>query len=103
MDKQLNEELEALQKRLDIKSKSEVIRDALGVLQWLSNEVLDKKHLISVYKPEDGSTNEVIFHFLEKVRSPSTFVAERPMATDRGTDRGLVLSKTRSPGLAPLG
>jgi hypothetical protein len=62
-------ELEALQTRLDAKSKSEVIRDALGVLTWLTDEVLEKKHVILVEKPKDGVTREVVFHFLERVRS----------------------------------
>jgi len=61
-------ELEALQKRLDAKSKSEVIRDALGVLNWLGDEVLNKKHIILVEKPEDGVTREVVFHFLERAK-----------------------------------
>jgi hypothetical protein len=61
-------DLEALQKRLDAKSKSEVIRDALGVLNWLADEVLEKKHEILVEKPEENVTREVIFHFLERVK-----------------------------------
>jgi hypothetical protein len=63
-------ELEALQKRLDAKSKSDVIRDALGVLQWLADEVLEQNHRILVEKPEDGNTTkELVFNFLERVRS----------------------------------
>jgi hypothetical protein len=62
-------ELEALQKRLDAKSKSEVIRDALGVLTWLTDEILKNNHVILVEKPEAGVTREVVFHFLERVRS----------------------------------
>jgi Arc/MetJ-type ribon-helix-helix transcriptional regulator len=63
-------ELEALQERLDATSKSEVIRDALGLLRWLAEEVVDKNHRILVEKPEEGgATREVVFHFLERSRS----------------------------------
>jgi Arc/MetJ-type ribon-helix-helix transcriptional regulator len=61
-------ELETLQERLDATSKSEVIRDALGLLRWLADEV-DKGHRILVEKPEDGATREVVFHFLERSHS----------------------------------
>lgn len=64
------EELEGLQKLLEIKSKSEVIRDALGLLRWLADEVVLKGHHILVEKPEEGGVNrEVVFHFLERSRS----------------------------------
>ena len=62
-------ELESLQNRLDANSKSEVIRNALGVLRWLTEEVLDRDHRILVEKPEDGTNREIIFHFLERQRS----------------------------------
>lgn len=62
-------ELEALRERLDATSKSEVIRDALGLLRWLAEEVVDKNHRILVEKPEEGgTTREVVFHFLEHSR-----------------------------------
>lgn len=56
-------ELEDLQGRLNATSKSEVIRDALGVLRWLADEV-NADHRILVEKPE--GTREVVFHFLER-------------------------------------
>jgi len=60
-------ELEALQERLDATSKSEVIRDALGLLRWLADEVVEKNHRILVEKPEQGGPpREIVFHFLER-------------------------------------
>jgi len=63
-------ELEELQSRLNAPSKSEVIRDALGVLRWLAEEI-DQSHRILVEKPE--GTREVVFHFL--TRPPSRAAA----------------------------
>jgi hypothetical protein len=63
-------DLEALQERLDATSKSEVIRDALGLLRWLADHVLIKNHRILLEKPEEGgATREIVFHFLERSRS----------------------------------
>lgn len=56
-------ELEQLQNRLNAPTKTEVIRDALGVLRWLAEEV-DQNHRILVEKPE--GTREVVFHFLPR-------------------------------------
>jgi metal-responsive CopG/Arc/MetJ family transcriptional regulator len=56
-------ELEELQSRLNAPSKSEVIRDALGVLRWLTEEI-DQNHRILVEKTE--GTREVVFHFLTR-------------------------------------
>ncbi|MGD0074675.1 MAG: hypothetical protein ABSD31_10085 [Candidatus Binataceae bacterium] len=56
-------ELQELQERLNAPSKSEVIRDALGVLRWLQDEV-DKNHRVLVEKPE--GIREVVFHFLTR-------------------------------------
>lgn len=61
-------DLEALQRRIDAPSKSEVIREALGVLRWLAEEVLGKNHRILVEEPEEGTTREIVFHFLERSR-----------------------------------
>ena len=63
-------ELEELQDRLNAPSKSEVIRDALGILRWVIGEV-DRDHRILVEKPE--GTREVVFHFL--TRGPTRRVA----------------------------
>jgi hypothetical protein len=63
-------ELEELQDRLNAPSKSEVIRNALGVLRWVVDEV-DKDHRILVEKPE--GTREVVFHFV--TRAPSRTAA----------------------------
>ena len=62
-------ELEAPQEPLDATSKSEVIRDALGLLRWLAQEVVEKSHSILVEKPEEGTTREVVFHFLERSKA----------------------------------
>ena len=59
-------DLVALQKRLDARSKSEVIRNALGLLQWLMNEIGAKNRLI-LQRP-DGSEREVVFHFLDRTQ-----------------------------------
>jgi metal-responsive CopG/Arc/MetJ family transcriptional regulator len=65
-------ELEGLQERLDATSKSEVIRDALGLLRWLTDEVVEKKHRILVEKPEEKDlTREVVFNFLERSKDRS--------------------------------
>jgi len=85
-------ELEALQKRLDAKSKSEVIRDALGVLTWLTDEVLEKQHVLLVEKSE-GVTREVVFHFLERARLDRAAV-ERGALSD--TERPATLEASRS-------
>jgi hypothetical protein len=83
-------ELVALQKRLDARSKSEVIRNALGVLQWLTDQVAARNRLI-VEKP-DGSDKEIVFHFLDHVRpkqleNPATEFAVATTAAER-RDRG---------------
>lgn len=59
-------ELEDLQDRLNAPSKSDVIRNALGVLRWVLEET-DKDHRILVEKPE--GMREVVFHFLTRVPS----------------------------------
>jgi hypothetical protein len=61
-------ELSGLQERLDAKSKSEVIRTSLGVLRWLLDESEADNRLL-LQKP-DGSTERVVFHFLDRVRPP---------------------------------
>lgn len=61
-------ELESIQERLDAGSKSEVIRNALGVLRWIIDES-DRGHRILVEKP-DGP-REIMFHFLERSRVAS--------------------------------
>ncbi len=63
-------ELEELQDRLNAPSKSEVLRNALGVLRWVVDEV-DKDHRILVEKPE--GMREVVFHFL--TRAPAKTAA----------------------------
>jgi hypothetical protein len=56
-------DLEELQNRLNAPSKSEVIRNALGVLRWVVGEV-DQDHRILVEKPE--GTREIVFHFITR-------------------------------------
>jgi len=60
-------DLESLQEQLDSNSKSEVIRNALGVLRWVVEET-KKGHRILVEKPE--GPREIVFHFIEQVRPP---------------------------------
>jgi metal-responsive CopG/Arc/MetJ family transcriptional regulator len=57
------QELEEMQDRLNAPSKSEVIRNALGILRWVVDEV-DKDHRILVEKPE--GTREIVFHFITR-------------------------------------
>jgi hypothetical protein len=78
-------QLEALQNRLDATSKSEVIRDALGLLQWLVDEVVEKNRHILV-ETEQGTTRELVFHFLQRAGS---------QGRERGTP-GLGLSTVAS-------
>ena len=59
-------DLELLQEQLDANSKSEVIRNALGVLRWVVEEA-KKGHRILVEKPE--GPREIIFHFIDQAVS----------------------------------
>ena len=67
-------ELNDLQERLDAQSKSEVIRNALGVLRWVVEESTSG-HRILVEKPE--GTREIVFHFVERPKdvTPSSETA----------------------------
>ncbi len=56
-------ELEELQERLGATSKSEVMRNALGILRWVVEEV-SEGHRILVEKPQ--GTREIVFHFIER-------------------------------------
>ena len=62
-------ELESIQERLDAGSKSEVMRNALGVLRWIIDES-DRGNRILVEK-SDGP-REIMFHFLERARKVSS-------------------------------
>ena len=64
-------ELEELQERVNAPTKSEVIRNALGVLRWVADEV-EKDHRILVEKPE--GMREVVFHFLTRPTAKRTAV-----------------------------
>jgi len=59
-------ELVDLQKELDAPSKSEVIRNALGLLRWFVDEV-KAGHQLVVERP-DGTAREIVFHFLDRVK-----------------------------------
>jgi hypothetical protein len=59
-------ELEELQHRLEAPSKSEVIRTSLGLLRWLLEES-EADHRLMLQKT-DGSTERVIFHFLNRIK-----------------------------------
>ena len=73
-------DLEALQKRLGAKSKSDLMRDGLGVLQWLTDEVLEKNNAILVHKTAENTTKEIVFNFLERARSLGPkLINERPL------------------------
>jgi hypothetical protein len=56
------QELNALQKKLQASSRAEVVRNALGVLRWVT------KHLIAgdtiVIEKADGTKSDVEFPFL---------------------------------------
>ncbi len=54
-------ELEALQENLSATSKSEVIRDALAVLKWVTDEI-SQGHRILAERPEGD--REIVFPFL---------------------------------------
>jgi hypothetical protein len=66
-----SEELDALQQRLGVNSQADVITLALGTYHWLADEVLNKKHLILVDKPEEGTVQRVEFTFLKSVQPRS--------------------------------
>lgn len=55
-------ELERLQKNLEATSKSEVIRNALGVLRWVTDEILDESRIL-VQKKGSREVEKVVFHF----------------------------------------
>ena len=61
-------ELEALQRALGAPSKSEVIRDALGVLRWAAEEVRDDNRILVERRRKEGKNEvkEIIFHFIKK-------------------------------------
>lgn len=60
-------ELEGLQNRLDAPSKSEVIRDALGVLRWVADEISnDNRILVEKKTPAGSDVKEIVFHFIKR-------------------------------------
>jgi hypothetical protein len=62
------QELEALQHALGAPSKSEVIRDALGVLRWAAEEVRDDNRILVEKRRKAGKNEmkEIVFHFIKK-------------------------------------
>lgn len=81
------QELEALQQTLGAPSKSEVIRDALGVLRWAAEEIRDDNRIL-VEKRQRGKNEvkEIIFHFIKKRPrashpEPATTARKRTAAT----------------------
>ncbi|PJE64497.1 MAG: hypothetical protein COU90_01485 [Candidatus Ryanbacteria bacterium CG10_big_fil_rev_8_21_14_0_10_43_42] len=66
-------ELCDLEQQLGAHSKSEVIRDALGVLWWVNDEIRDKNKILVEKRKQEGQeqaeVKEVVFHFIKK---PST-------------------------------
>jgi hypothetical protein len=70
--------LEELQKKLLFKSKSELIRQSLGVVRWIAEQALDQENLLLLHRPTEGTTKEVVFSFIERVRSQGD-VSERPV------------------------
>jgi hypothetical protein len=60
-------ELEDLQNQLDAPSKSEVIRDALGVLRWAVDELNSgNRILVEKQTPTGTDVREILFHFIKR-------------------------------------
>lgn len=59
-------ELEQLQRRLDAPSKSEIIRDALGVLKWAADEIESGNRILVEKSDGEGEVKEIVFHFLKR-------------------------------------
>jgi hypothetical protein len=69
--KEAYRELESLQNLLDAPSKSEVIRDALGVLRWVADEMTDgsrSRILVEKNTPTGNEIKEIVFHFIKRPR-----------------------------------
>jgi hypothetical protein len=65
--KEAYRELESLQNLLDAPSKSEVIRDALGVLRWVADEMTDgSRILVEKNTPTGNEVKEIVFHFIKR-------------------------------------
>ena len=58
-------ELVALEERIGSPSKSEVIRDALGALRWVADEIREGNRIL-VEKKEGKEIKEIVFHFIKK-------------------------------------
>lgn len=57
-------ELESLQGQLDAPSKSEVIRDALGVLRWAADEIRAGNRIL--VEKKGGEVKEIVFQFIKR-------------------------------------
>ena len=57
------EQLDSLQRRLNAKSRAEVIRYALRVLQWLLDQLKDSAKIM--VESKDGKVQTVVFTFLD--------------------------------------
>ena len=64
------QELCNLEQQLGAPSKSEVIRDALGVLRWANDEIRDKNRILVEKHKQEGQeqaeVKEIVFHFIKK-------------------------------------
>ncbi len=60
--KEALEELDALQKKLHAASRAEVVRNALGVLKWVTNNLAEENKI--VVEKKTGENAEVDFPFL---------------------------------------
>ena len=60
--KEALEELDALQKKLHAASRAEVVRNALGVLKWVTNNLAEENKI--VVEKKTGEHAEVDFPFL---------------------------------------
>jgi metal-responsive CopG/Arc/MetJ family transcriptional regulator len=64
------QELCSLTQKVNGPSKSEVIRDALGVLRWACDEIQDGNKILVEKRKQKGEkrakVKEIVFHFIKK-------------------------------------
>ena len=64
------EQLDTMQQRLHAKSRAEVIRYALRVLQWLLDQLKDSAKIM--VESKDGKVQTVVFTFLDAAEPAQT-------------------------------
>lgn len=77
------EQLDTLQQRLHAKSRAEVIRYALRVLQWLLDQLKDSAKIM--VESKDGKVQTVVFTFLDAAESTQAKPAAAAMAVGAGS------------------